>query len=162
MIFQNELAINLATHLNNHLSENNRTVSESTVQRYLAKHEKFLLKAVSAGYGEGGGGRIWIYPGCILFAISLLTTLGKLFGTTEVSWCILHVHFYVGASDDFRFNLTAESYKPVQMQTQKSFNKRHYMLEKVIMVVTVVSNRHSSFMNTRSIFYRIGQQPIVS
>lgn len=75
--FQSELAIKIATHLNLQLfSNDNRNVSETTIQHYLNKHEKFLLEAVSAGYGEGGGGRIWIYPGCILFAISLLTTLG--------------------------------------------------------------------------------------
>jgi len=38
--------------------------------------QQSILDAVSAGYGEGGGGKIWTYPGCILFAISLLTTLG--------------------------------------------------------------------------------------
>lgn len=42
----------------------------------MEKHETLLLDAVSAGYGEGGGGQIWTYPGCILFAVSLLTTLG--------------------------------------------------------------------------------------
>lgn len=46
------------------------------VRKYMKKHEALLLEAVSAGYGEGGGGSIWTYPGCILFAISLLTTLG--------------------------------------------------------------------------------------
>lgn len=48
-----------------------------TIYKYMAQHETLLLEAVSAGYGEGGDGKIWTYPGCILFAVSLLTTLGK-------------------------------------------------------------------------------------
>ncbi|XP_076252528.1 uncharacterized protein LOC143191389 [Rhynchophorus ferrugineus] len=47
-----------------------------TIHRYFEKHESLFLEAVGAGFGEGGGGNIWTYPGCILFSVSLLTTLG--------------------------------------------------------------------------------------
>ncbi|XP_018570482.1 uncharacterized protein LOC108910376 isoform X2 [Anoplophora glabripennis] len=47
-----------------------------TIHRYFERHESLFLEAVGAGFGEGGGGNIWTYPGCILFAVSLLTTLG--------------------------------------------------------------------------------------
>ncbi|XP_063911802.1 uncharacterized protein LOC135128699 isoform X2 [Zophobas morio] len=70
---QNNLSISLANELR-------RTEGEqewkSTIDKYLEQHEINLLDAVSAGFGEGGGGSIWTYPGCILFAVSLLTTLG--------------------------------------------------------------------------------------
>lgn len=72
---QKELSIQLATDL--------RQISQyeknwiNTIEKYFLKHEKYILDAVSAGFGEGGGGNIWTYPGCILFAVSLLTTLGK-------------------------------------------------------------------------------------
>jgi hypothetical protein len=46
---------------------------------YVGKHKEMLLEAVSNGYGEGGSkGKIWSYAGCLLFAVSLLTTLGKI------------------------------------------------------------------------------------
>lgn len=50
------------------------------VKQYVAKHEKLLLAAVNSGYGEGGdtaNGQLWSFSGCILFAVSLITTLGK-------------------------------------------------------------------------------------
>lgn len=71
---QTDLSVELATSLRQ-VSEHDEAFAK-TVQKYMEKHEKMLLEAVSAGYGEGGGGRIWTYPGCILFAVSLLTTLG--------------------------------------------------------------------------------------
>lgn len=71
---QNELSIELSTDLRQ-MSEHERTWL-STIEKYFDKHENLLLEAVSAGFGEGGGGSIWTYPGCILFAVSLLTTLG--------------------------------------------------------------------------------------
>ncbi|XP_021932189.1 uncharacterized protein LOC110835848 isoform X3 [Zootermopsis nevadensis] len=44
---------------------------------YVDKHKEMLLEAVSEGYGEGGSkGKIWSYAGCLLFSVSLLTTLG--------------------------------------------------------------------------------------
>ncbi|XP_063231876.1 uncharacterized protein LOC134536170 [Bacillus rossius redtenbacheri] len=55
----------------------NHTTWLRAVQGQLEYHERALLMAVSAGYGEGGVvGTIWSYPGSILFAVSLLTTLG--------------------------------------------------------------------------------------
>nr|CAD7393569.1 unnamed protein product [Timema cristinae] len=72
---QSELAVELSTELR--LVKQERYVWRDTVQKYMAKHEGLLLEAVSAGYGEGGGGgKIWSYAGCLLFAVSLLTTLG--------------------------------------------------------------------------------------
>lgn len=74
---QKELAISLATELRQVKAE--EPIWGNTVQRYVIKHEKLLLAAVSSGYGEsgGGGGQVWTFPGCFLFAVSLLTTLGK-------------------------------------------------------------------------------------
>ncbi|XP_012261564.2 uncharacterized protein LOC105689248 isoform X1 [Athalia rosae] len=73
---QKELAISLATELRQIKAE--EPIWGSTVQRYVVKHENLLLAAVSSGYGEsgGGGGQVWTFPGCFLFAVSLLTTLG--------------------------------------------------------------------------------------
>lgn len=72
---QHNLAVSLATELRQVVPH--EPVWLSMVQNYFAKHETLLLQAVSSGYGEGGGGgHIWSYPGCVLFAVSLLTTLG--------------------------------------------------------------------------------------
>lgn len=50
------------------------------IEKAFAMHEQKMLKAVSSGYGEGGGAdsSIWSYAGCLLFCVSLLTTLGML------------------------------------------------------------------------------------
>lgn len=73
---QHNLAVSLATELRQVVPH--EPVWLSMVQNYFAKHETLLLEAVSSGYGEGGGGgHIWSYPGCLLFAVSLLTTLGN-------------------------------------------------------------------------------------
>ncbi|XP_022901546.1 uncharacterized protein [Onthophagus taurus] len=71
---QDELTIDLSTDL----ISSDKEGWNKIINKYALKHETLLLEAVSAGYGEGGGegGRIWTYPGCILFAVSLLTTLG--------------------------------------------------------------------------------------
>ncbi|GLV35360.1 uncharacterized protein CBL_01490 [Carabus blaptoides fortunei] len=72
---QYNLAVGLASELRQVVPH--EPVWLSMVQNYFAKHETLLLDAVSSGYGEGGGGgHIWTYPGCLLFAVSLLTTLG--------------------------------------------------------------------------------------
>ncbi|XP_044737332.1 TWiK family of potassium channels protein 7-like isoform X2 [Chrysoperla carnea] len=73
---QNDLVVGLATDLR--LVDNLQPAWRETIEKYIDKHEVLLLESVSSGYGEGGGknGQIWSYPGCILFAISLLTTLG--------------------------------------------------------------------------------------
>ncbi|KRT86259.1 hypothetical protein AMK59_1958 [Oryctes borbonicus] len=71
---QNELTVDLSTNLRQ--ASTHEESWPKTIQKYLTRHETLVLEAVSAGYGEGGGGRIWTYPGCILFAVSLLTTLG--------------------------------------------------------------------------------------
>ncbi|XP_066245433.1 potassium channel subfamily K member 6-like isoform X1 [Euwallacea similis] len=71
---QRDLSRALATELNQ--TENHLASWSSTIHKYFEKHELLFLEAVGAGYGEGGGGNIWTYPGCILFSVSLLTTLG--------------------------------------------------------------------------------------
>ncbi|RZB38956.1 uncharacterized protein BDFB_010321, partial [Asbolus verrucosus] len=71
---QNGLSIELANELRLQTNQH-QEVWPAIIDKYLQKHEILLLEAVSAGFGEGGGGSIWTYPGCILFAVSLLTTL---------------------------------------------------------------------------------------
>ncbi|KAG5880759.1 hypothetical protein JTB14_010942 [Gonioctena quinquepunctata] len=71
---QKDLSIELATNLKQ--TEDLQDEWPSTIHKYFEKHEVLFLDAVGAGFGEGGGGNIWTYPGCILFAVSLLTTLG--------------------------------------------------------------------------------------
>lgn len=71
---QKDLSIDLATDLKQ--SENHQEQWSKLIHKYFEKHEKVFLEAVGAGFGEGGGGNIWTYPGCILFSVSLLTTLG--------------------------------------------------------------------------------------
>ncbi|EFA01840.2 uncharacterized protein LOC103312662 isoform X1 [Tribolium castaneum] len=71
-----KLQRNLSANLASELEKTPRENWKFTIDKYLQKHETNLLEAVSAGFGEGGGGSIWTYPGCILFAVSLLTTLG--------------------------------------------------------------------------------------
>ena len=77
---QRDLAVGLATELRQ-LRANEQEMEplwSNKVRQYVAKHEKLLLAAVSSGYGEGGdGGQLWTFPGCLLFSISLLTTLGE-------------------------------------------------------------------------------------
>ncbi|XP_049859264.1 uncharacterized protein LOC126354000 isoform X2 [Schistocerca gregaria] len=49
---------------------------QETISASFKSYENRMLAAVKEGYGEGGGGgRIWSYAGCLLFAVSLLTTL---------------------------------------------------------------------------------------
>ncbi|KAL3265272.1 hypothetical protein HHI36_009482 [Cryptolaemus montrouzieri] len=71
---QKELSIELATELR--LIETHSEQWPELIGRYMQKHEDLLMKAVGEGFGEGGEGHIWTYPGCILFGVSLLTTLG--------------------------------------------------------------------------------------
>ncbi|XP_019870502.2 potassium channel subfamily K member 2 isoform X2 [Aethina tumida] len=66
----------IALELTDQLEKSTHTNWPEVMHKYMDKHKKLLLEAVSAGYGEGGEGRIWTYPGCILFSVSLLTTLG--------------------------------------------------------------------------------------
>lgn len=77
---QRDLAVGLATELRQLRTEQDQDVEplwSDKVRQYVAKHEELLLIAVSSGYGEGGkSGRLWTFPGCVLFAISLITTLG--------------------------------------------------------------------------------------
>lgn len=79
---QKDLAIGLATELRQLRTERDEDVEplwSDKVRQYVAKHEELLLVAVSSGYGEGGNsGQLWTFPGCVLFAISLITTLGML------------------------------------------------------------------------------------
>ncbi|XP_024869546.1 potassium channel subfamily K member 10-like isoform X1 [Temnothorax curvispinosus] len=80
---QKDLAVGLATELRQLRTEQDQAVEplwSDKVRQYVAKHEQLLLIAVSSGYGEGGNsgqpGQLWTFPGCVLFAISLITTLG--------------------------------------------------------------------------------------
>ncbi|KYN20480.1 PREDICTED: uncharacterized protein LOC108760846 isoform X2 [Trachymyrmex cornetzi] len=77
---QKDLAVGLATELRQLRTEQDQDVEplwSDNVRRYVTKHEQLLLTAVSSGYGEGGNsGQLWTFPGCVLFAISLITTLG--------------------------------------------------------------------------------------
>lgn len=77
---QKDLAIGLATELRQLRTERDQDVEplwSDKVRQYVAKHEELLLVAVNSGYGEGGNsGQLWTFPGCVLFAISLITTLG--------------------------------------------------------------------------------------
>ncbi|XP_008556753.1 uncharacterized protein LOC103577733 [Microplitis demolitor] len=76
---QKDLAVGLATELRQLKAseEEMEPLWSNKVRQYVAKHEKLLLAAVNSGYGEGGeSGELWTFSGCVLFAISLLTTLG--------------------------------------------------------------------------------------
>ncbi|KAK0093293.1 hypothetical protein PV326_013887 [Microctonus aethiopoides] len=78
---QRDLAVGLATELRQIKSneEDIEPLWSNKVKYYVEKHEKQLLAAVNAGYGEGGetpGGQLWTFSGCVLFTISLITTLG--------------------------------------------------------------------------------------
>lgn len=76
---QSDLTINLATELRQLRTEEKEVepLWSHKIKKYVAKHEKLLLMAVSSGYGEGGqSGQLWTFPGCVLFSISVLTTLG--------------------------------------------------------------------------------------
>jgi hypothetical protein len=73
---QHELVIELAGDLK--ILKQEEPGWHNKIESYVDKHKEMLLEAVSEGYGEGGSkGKIWSYPGCLLFAVSLLTTLGK-------------------------------------------------------------------------------------
>lgn len=79
---QKDLAIGLATELRQLRTEKEEDLEplwSNKVKQYVIKHEELLLMAVNSGYGENGNsGELWTFPGCILFALSLLTTLGNL------------------------------------------------------------------------------------
>lgn len=78
---QKSIAVGLATELRQLRTEKEEDLEplwSNKVQQYVAKHEELLLNAVMAGYGESGeGGQLWTFAGCILFSLSVLTTLGK-------------------------------------------------------------------------------------
>ncbi|XP_046822401.1 potassium channel subfamily K member 10-like isoform X2 [Vespa crabro] len=77
---QKDLAVGLATELRQlrtKKEEDMEPVWSNKVRQYVAKHEQLLLAAVNSGYGEANdGGQLWTFPGCVLFAVSLITTLG--------------------------------------------------------------------------------------
>ncbi|XP_069703305.1 uncharacterized protein [Periplaneta americana] len=75
MVKQKELVIELAKDLR--IVKKEEPGWKNKIECYVIKHKELLLEAVSEGYGEGGSnGKIWSYAGCLLFAVSLLTTLG--------------------------------------------------------------------------------------
>ncbi|XP_046673075.1 uncharacterized protein LOC124362531 isoform X1 [Homalodisca vitripennis] len=69
---QTELVVGLATDLRQVVPE--EPVWRTTIEQYATHHEALILSAVSSGYPQRG--TIWTYCGCLLFATSLLTTLG--------------------------------------------------------------------------------------
>uniref|UniRef100_A0A6P7FJD9 Uncharacterized protein LOC114330851 isoform X1 n=2 Tax=Diabrotica virgifera virgifera TaxID=50390 RepID=A0A6P7FJD9_DIAVI len=71
---QRDLSVDLAIDLK--MTEDHQEAWSNKIHKYFERHEKVFLEAVGAGFGEGGGGNIWTYSGCVLFAVSLLTTLG--------------------------------------------------------------------------------------
>lgn len=88
---QRDLAVGLATELRQLRADEKEMepLWSNKVKQYVARHERLLLVAVSSGYGEGGdSGQLWTFPGCVLFAISVLTTLGN-FGFPSFGFCIL-------------------------------------------------------------------------
>jgi hypothetical protein len=77
MVKQQELVIELARDLR--ILKQEEPGWRDKIGYYVDKHKEMLLEAVSDGYGEGGSkGKIWSYAGCLLFSVSLLTTLGKM------------------------------------------------------------------------------------
>lgn len=105
---QKDLAVGLATELRQLRTEKEEDMEplwSDKVRQYVAKHEQLLLAAVNSGYGEtNDGGQLWTFPGCVLFAVSLLTTLGELSAsfkfcpvllldarlTTMITLCTIH------------------------------------------------------------------------
>lgn len=85
---QRDLAVGLATELRQLRTKQDQDVEplwSDKVRQYVAKHEELLLVAVSSGYGEGGNsGQLWTFPGCVLFAISLITTLGTYYNNQNL------------------------------------------------------------------------------
>uniref|UniRef100_A0ABD2VXU2 Potassium channel domain-containing protein n=1 Tax=Trichogramma kaykai TaxID=54128 RepID=A0ABD2VXU2_9HYME len=72
---QRDLAVSLATELR--LLRQEEPIYANKIKQYLVKHERMLLMAVNSGYGEGGNdGQLWTFSGCVLFAVSVITTLG--------------------------------------------------------------------------------------
>lgn len=70
---QRSLVVNLATELRQVVPH--EPVWCGKIEEYFAKHETMLLEQVSHGYV--GEGTIWSFAGSLLFAVSLITTLGK-------------------------------------------------------------------------------------
>ncbi|CAG9829347.1 unnamed protein product [Diabrotica balteata] len=71
---QRDLSVELSIDLKQ--TEDHQEVWSNLIHKYFERHEKVFLEAVGAGFGEGGDGNIWTYPGCVLFTVSLLTTFG--------------------------------------------------------------------------------------
>ncbi|RZF32543.1 hypothetical protein LSTR_LSTR011322 [Laodelphax striatellus] len=69
---QSALVVGLATDLRQVIPQ--EPFWRQTIERYASQHESLILSAVSSGYPQRG--TIWTYPGSLLFATSLLTTLG--------------------------------------------------------------------------------------
>ncbi|XP_075212528.1 uncharacterized protein LOC142319299 isoform X2 [Lycorma delicatula] len=76
---QSSLVIGLATDLRQVVPQ--EPIWRQTIERYADRHEALILSAVSSGYPQRG--TIWTYPGSLLFATSLLTTLVKTRGEPD-------------------------------------------------------------------------------
>ncbi|XP_077293211.1 uncharacterized protein LOC143916153 isoform X1 [Arctopsyche grandis] len=73
IVKQKHLVTNLATELREEVSDKNEWYK--TIEKYMAYHEQVLAEGGN-GMGQGPNGHVWTLPGCILFAVSLITTLG--------------------------------------------------------------------------------------
>ncbi|KYM77907.1 TWiK family of potassium channels protein 7 [Atta colombica] len=140
---QKDLAVGLATELRQLRTEQDQDMEplwSDKVQQYVIKHEQLLLIAVSSGYGEGGNsGQLWTFPGCVLFAISLITTLG--FGapvprttagrTVGVIFAAIGIpaHFLLilnfGLMVAFRLQKYALTRQGVQLNSEESSYSKH-------------------------------------
>lgn len=48
---------------------------DKIIEKHMASHEKILAEG-GTGMGQVTSGHVWTLPGCVLFAVSLITTLG--------------------------------------------------------------------------------------
>jgi hypothetical protein len=136
---QHELVIELARDLK--ILKQEEPNWHNKIEYYVDKHKEILLEAVSEGYGEGGSkGKIWSYPGCLLFAVSLLTTLGKT-PLPTLSCLLLEISIYCTVNYFF----TKYKYRT---------RREKYTLVVTCRYHTVWSSQLSKYLALAFIFYR--------